>query len=509
GYGLDAKAFIVNPDQATLQAMTLQMPNARPTPFGNVNVETRATARSADSTYIVTDDPDAHVGHQTVDRRTAEAVARMQDEYIRGREMVVVEGFIGLEGAFRAPARLIIERSNANIAGMQDFLYYHDGVFREPRLTIIYTPNLPAPGYPSNRLILVDLEAGVTRILNSDYFGESKKSGLRMWNDIVYRGGGLPLHAGCKVIPVGDRERVMLIIGLSGTGKTTTTFTRQNNSLPVQDDFVALMPDGTVRVTENGCFAKTFGLSPETEPMIYRGVTMPNAYLENVSQPAPDVIDFHDRSYTENGRAVFPLSNIQYYDPTRLGPAEFFLILNRNDNIVPAVARLSGAQAAAYFMLGETQGTSAGGAAEMGKALRVPGTNPFFPLPHALQGNRFLEILRQHPMQVFLLNTGWVAGGADDPRAKKVEIRHSSAIVKAIAEETITWEEDPDFGYQVAAHVPGFPEEDADLLQPLRRYRAQGREGEYRELVARLKADRRAALERFPGLDPTILQAVG
>ncbi|HEY8490147.1 MAG TPA: phosphoenolpyruvate carboxykinase (ATP), partial [Dehalococcoidia bacterium] len=260
---------------------------------------------------------------------------------------------------------------------------------------------------------------------------------------------------------------------------------------------------------ENGCFAKTFGLSPETEPMIYRGVTMPNAYLENVSQPAPDVIDFHDRSYTENGRAVFPLSNIEYYDPARLGPAEFFLILNRNDNIVPAVARLTGPQAAAYFMLGETQGTSAGGAAEMGKALRVPGTNPFFPLPHALQGNRFLEILRRHPMQVFLLNTGWVGGGADDPRAKKVEIRHSSAIVKAIAEETITWEEDPDFGYQVAAHVPGFPEEDADLLQPLRRYRAQGREGEYRDLVARLKADRRAALERFPGLDPAILQATG
>ena len=31
-------------------------------------------------------------------------------------------------------------------------------------------------------------------------------------------------------------------------------------------------------------------------------------------------------------------------------------------------------------MLGETQGTSAGGAEEAGKFLRVPGTNPFFPM---------------------------------------------------------------------------------------------------------------------------------
>ena len=61
---------------------------------------------------------------------------------------------------------------------------------------------------------------------------------------------------------------------------------------------------------------------------------------------------------------------------------DFLLILNRNDNIVPGVARLDREQAALYFMLGETTGTSAGGKDEDGKFLRVPGTNPFFPLRH-------------------------------------------------------------------------------------------------------------------------------
>src|SRR5207302_50612 len=81
-----------------------------------------------------------------------------------------------------------------------------------------------------------------TRVLNSDYFGESKKGGLRMWNALTYERGGLSLHAGCKVIPTNRGEQAMLIVGLSGTGKTTTTFTRQNNSQPVQDDVVALYP---------------------------------------------------------------------------------------------------------------------------------------------------------------------------------------------------------------------------------------------------------------------------
>ncbi len=111
------------------------------------------------------------------------------------------------------------------------------------------------------------------------------------------------------------------------------------------------------------------------------------------------------------------------------------------------MAKLEGPQAAAFFMLGETTGTSAGGADEEGKFLRVPGTNPFFPITHDLQGNRFLELLALHPIDVYLMNTGRVGGGEGDERSKKVLIPHSSAIVKGIAEGTIEWETDPDFGY--------------------------------------------------------------
>ena len=157
----------------------------------------------------------------------------------------MIDGYIGNDPEMRTAARLTIEKANANIAGMQQKLYFERTDGADPEVHVIYTPNLAAPGYPDDRLIAVDLEHGVTRVLNSDYFGESKKGGLRMWNDIVYRKGGLALHAGLKVIPTDDGEKVIMIIGLSGTGKTTTTFTTQNGSEPVQDDFVGLMPGGT------------------------------------------------------------------------------------------------------------------------------------------------------------------------------------------------------------------------------------------------------------------------
>jgi phosphoenolpyruvate carboxykinase (ATP) len=503
---MQAKHVFDNPTPDELRGFTEEMPNARITEFGNINVQTRVTSRSAGSTFVVSDDPSVTSG-KTITREEFDRVAKMQEEYIGDREMIVVDGYIGNVDEFRTRARLTIERANANIAGMQQKLYYprSDG---EPEVQVIYTPNLAAPGYPDDRIIAVDLENGVTRVLNSDYFGESKKGGLRMWNTIVYGRGGLALHAGCKSVPTEGREKVFLIIGLSGTGKTTTTFTTQNDSLPVQDDFVALMPDGRVYATENGCFAKTFSLDPEFEPNIFNAVVKPNAYLENVYQDDRGKVNFFETSYTKNGRAVFELADLgRVKDARELAKVDFLLILNWNENIVPAVARLNRTQAAAYFMLGETTGTSAGGKAEEGKFLRVPGTNPFFPLRHEQQGNRFLELLDAHPMDVYVMNTGRVGGKPDDERSKKVTIPNSSAVVKAIAEGTISWTDDPDFGYEIAEAVPGL--DDSELLQPRQLYERQGRNDEYRELVERFKAERVEFLEGFPGLEKEIVKAVG
>jgi phosphoenolpyruvate carboxykinase (ATP) len=502
---MNARKVHDNPSPDELRAFTELMPTCRVTEFDNVNVQTRVTSRSAGSTYIVTDDPSITDG-KSMTRQEYGRICKLQDDYILEQDMVMVDGYIGNVPDFQTPARLSIEKANANIAGMQQKLYY-DRDPGGPEVEVIYTPNLFPAGYPDDRCIAVDLENGVTRVLGSDYFGESKKGGLRMWNTIIYDRGGLALHAGCKSVPANGEEKVFLIIGLSGTGKTTTTFTTQNNSLPVQDDFVALMPGGKVYATEDGCFAKTFSLDPEFEPNIYNAVIKPTSYLENVYQDDRGQVNFFEESYTKNGRAVFALEDLaRSKDARDLSRVDYLLILNWNENIIPAVARLSQTQAAAYFMLGETTGTSAGGKAEEGKFLRVPGTNPFFPLRHGLQGNRFLELLDTHPIEVYLMNTGRIGGRPDDDRSMKVKIPHSSAVVKSIAEQSIKWTDDADFGYEVAEEVPGIDE--LDLLHPRRLYERQARMDEYYALVDRFKRERTETLTKYTDLSEEIIRAV-
>ena len=507
-YEVHAASVEWNPSTERLRELAEKMPNSQITEFGNLVVKARVDARSTRSTFVVADSTNAT--KQTIPRDEYRRIAADQDAYLRTVDVVVVDGYIGSHPEFRTRARLIMESANANVAGMQKQLYYpvdegYDPATWVPDTTVIYTPNLPAPGYPDDRVIAVDLNDNITRVLNSDYFGESKKGGLRMWNNIVYNRGGLALHAGCKVIPVQDRPTAVLIVGLSGTGKTTTTFTTQRSSKPAQDDFIALMPGGKVYTTENGCFAKTFGLDPRYEPLIYHATTQPDAYLENVSVDAAGKVDFFDTSYTKNGRTTWPFSYVDPWPGNDVPPAEFLLILNKNENIVPGVARLDRAQAAAYFMLGETTGTSAGGKDEEGKFLRVPGTNPFFPRDMADMGNRMLELLDSHELNVYVLNTGRV-GGKDEEQSKKVTIPYSSAIVEAIVSGTIEWVTDPDFGYEVAASLPGV--DDTEILQPRRLYERQGRLEEYNAMVTQLKSERREYLASFPGLDDSILKSI-
>jgi phosphoenolpyruvate carboxykinase (ATP) len=436
-----------------------------------------------------------------------------------------------------------------------------------PRFRVVYTPDFH-PDVPGGQRILVDLDNYVTYVMGPDYFGESKKGALRMLCHAVHAEGGLVLHAGAKEIVFGDERMTVAILGLSGTGKTTTTFSKQGDHVrPVQDDMVTLWPGGELSVTENGCFAKTFGLSEATEPVLWRASTMSNAWLENAYQNADGEVDFFkvdlepsevadlrevligtgadatnvDRyiagevshaevvdehgvpldgwdfvQWTGNGRSIVPLSSVDdAADLDDLPPVHSMGVLNRDEGdgaITPGILRFaSPQQAAGYFMLGETTKTSAAGK-ERGKT-RSPFTQPFFPGHHAQQAARFAELLTTTDgLDCWLMNTGYVGGQHGSEHALKVKIRHSSAMLEAMFSGAIHWVRDPDFGYEVvdldhpgnAALVEAVG---ADILRPDHYYARTGRSDIYRAEVAQRHADRRAFLERF-SVDEAIITAV-
>ena len=101
------KSVLWNPNQPDLRQMTEEMPNTRTTRFDNTNTQTRVDSRSKLSTYIATDTPERH-DSQTITTQEYQRVSRLQEEYMRDAQMIVIDGFIGNDPEFRVPARLVM-----------------------------------------------------------------------------------------------------------------------------------------------------------------------------------------------------------------------------------------------------------------------------------------------------------------------------------------------------------------------------------------------------------------
>jgi phosphoenolpyruvate carboxykinase (ATP) len=474
------------------------------TVYGSPVYSTRVKSRSAKNTYVV-EDVEVGVMQQPIDPKRAQDVVRQVQDRIAEMDLLQVDRRMGDSSEATLQCRLFVPTDYARIAFMWHNMLFPSDSSHEPDFVSVYVPDWP------ERLIFCDMNEGYTYILGSDYPGEAKKSMLRQAMYWMKRRGGLGLHAGSKILRVFGQDGKLsdvgfLLFGLSGTGKTTLTLHDHGLQDPEkaiikQDDVVLLTRDGRAFGTEDGFYIKTEGLEP-SQTVLWGAATHPTASYENIKVDDRGNVDFLDTSITSNGRGVVLRRFIKGTgEGIDLPKANKIVFITRRNDIVPACARLTPEQAAAYFMLGESIETSAGDPTKAGQAKREVGTNPFIVGPESEEGNRLLEILRENPdMEAYILNTGSI-GARDGSPGEKISIHVSTEIMKQIAKESISWERDPDWGYEVPTHVPGLSLEKYDT-------EAYYSDSEYRALVQKLRGERRSWLAQFPGLDPAIPDAI-
>jgi phosphoenolpyruvate carboxykinase (ATP) len=427
-------------------------------------------------------------------------------EYLRKKEVICLDRQLGNNPDFDLNCRLYITKEYARVPYMwYNMLFNPDPTKQEPDLISIMVPEWP------ERVIFVHPDAGITFILGTDYFGEVKKSFLRMALYMWKKRGGIGFHAGSKVLRVrtatGNLEDIgFIMFGLSGTGKTTLTIhdhglKGEETVIIRQDDMVMMAENGYCFGTENGFYIKTEGLEP-SQKVLYDAAISPNAVLENVKVNDDGSVDFNNTELTTNGRAVIKRCEVANTDNSvDLDKANRIVFITRRDDIIPTVAKLNAEQAAAYFMLGESIETSAGDPTHAGESKREVGTNPFLIGKESQEGNRLLRILRQNPdIECYLLNTGSVGKGGKTA-GEKISIKTSTALMKNIAKGTIKWTNDPDWHYQVPLEMP---EIDIARYNPVNYFDKT----EYQNRVSKLRAERISWLNKYKGLKDEIIEAI-
>ena len=450
---------------------------AQETELGALNVMTGIyTGRSPKDKYIVMDENSKNTvwwntpeypndNHEMSEAVWAE-VKKLALTQLSGKKLYVVDGFCGTNHDTRMKVRFIMEVAwQAHFVTNMFIRPQNQAEFDQEPDFVVYcaakakVENFKELGLRSETCVAFNVSSKEQVILNTWYGGEMKKGMFSMMNYFLPLKGIAAMH--CSANTDMNGENTAIFFGLSGTGKTTLS-TDPKRKLIGDDEHG--WDDHGVFNFEGGCYAKVIKLDKDSEPDIYNAIHR-DALLENVTVDENGVIDFDDKSVTENTRVSYPIYHIKnIVRPQSSGPAAKQVIFLSADafGVLPPVSILTPEQTKYYFLSGFT-------AKLAGTERGITEPTPTF---SACFGQAFLELhptkyaeelvkrMEQSGAKAYLVNTGWNGTG------KRISIRDTRGIIDAILNHSIDeapTKQIPFFNFTVPTKLEGV---DPGILDP-------------------------------------------
>ncbi len=417
------------------------------------------TGRSANDKFIVKDTLTTDLVNwgkinKPISQEAYERLRTQVINHLSNRELYVQDTIAGADPKNSVAVRVVTETAfhslfarnmlsviNTNSARLSYGEEIIDNYF--PEYTVYHAPNFTAdpklePELNSGTFIIVNYSSKEVIIGGTAYAGEIKKSVFCILNFIYPQRNIMPMHCSANTNAQGE---VSIFFGLSGTGKTTLSADPER--LLIGDDEHGWSDEGVFNF-ENGCYAKSIGLTAKTEPEIYNASRHFGTTVENVAMNDNRELDYFDKSITENGRISYPLifiPNAQLDRFVRKNPKNIIMLTCDAFGVLPAVAKLSPEEASEQFLLGYTA--------------RIPGTEigvvepqavfspcfgaPFMPLAPKIYGDLLRDRISHAKVSCWLVNTGWAGGSYGKGKRMSIEITRS--IIHAINSGSLAKEE--------------------------------------------------------------------
>ena len=447
------------------------------TELGAINVMTGIyTGRSPKDKYIVMDENSKNTVWWTSEEYkndnhplSEENWKNLKDlavKQLSGKRLFVVDGFCGTHKDTRMKIRFIMEVAwQAHFVTNMFIRPQNQAEFDQEPDFVVYcaakakVDNYKEMGLNSETAVAFNVTSKEQVILNTWYGGEMKKGMFSMMNYFLPLKGIASMH--CSANTDMNGENTAIFFGLSGTGKTTLS--TDPKRLLIGDDEHGWDDEGVFNF-EGGCYAKVIKLDKESEPDIYNAIRR-DALLENVTVDENGVIDFNDKSVTENTRVAYPIYHInKIVRPYSQGPAAKQVIFLSADafGVLPPVSILTPEQTKYYFLSGFT-------AKLAGTERGITEPTPTF---SACFGQAFLELhptkyaeelvkkMEKSGAKAYLVNTGWNGTG------KRISIRDTRGIIDAILDGSIDkapTKQIPYFDFCVPTELNGV---DTKILDP-------------------------------------------
>jgi len=439
-------------------------------------------------------------------------------------KIYVTERVLGADPKYALPTRTITDRALTALFTLNMFRPMPDdigkSIFKDEQFNILVLPydkldsnryegrlrKMP-DGTTSSMAVAMDYDRRIGIVYGSAYGGSVKKLMFTVMNYLLPAKGILPLH--CSANEGGDGNTALLL-GLSGTGKTTLS--ADPNRALLGDDEHGWSDDGVANF-ENGCYAKLINIKREKEPEIYDAImhearyTDHGAIVENAMFYPDRTFDFDDDRLTPNSRGSYPLTFLENIKESSVGghPSTILFLTADANGVLPPICKLTPEQAMLWFLMGYTSklaGTETGIVDPVSTFSRFFG-EPFMPRNPDVYAKMLGERMKRHGAQVYLVNTGW--SGGPYGVGSRMDINLTRRLVDAALNgelEGVKYREDKLFHVMVPETCPGVPDK---ILNPIETW--EDREA-YMERAKKLAEDFSRHFDRAygnKGISPEIV----
>lgn len=474
--GFQPRIALRNLVPADLIERALENKEGKLSDTGALIVDTRPyTGRTPANRFIV-DSKDVHDEIAWGDVNQPMSTEQFDDiwnralEYMQERDLFVFDGIAGADRNHSKTVRVICELASQCLFAHQLLVRpntYELENFGHGDYTLLalpnYTDSRKIDGQKDSATVAIDFSNRRIIVAGTRYSGEIKKSVFSAMSYEMTQENVLPMHCSASV----DKSdgSVAVFFGLSGTGKTTLS-SDPTRSI-VGDDEHGWSDEGIFNF-EGGCYAKCIDLTEESEPEIYRAIKF-GAIAENVIiDDMTHEPDYSNGQITDNTRVAYPIDFI----PDALvsgmagSPSVIFFLTADAYGVLPPISRLSAKAAMYHFISGFTSKVAG---TELGIDEPVPTFSsmfgePFMPRPASIYAHMLEKKLNAGDTEVYLVNTGWIGGSANDG-ASRIPLVYTRAMIDAACKGKLA---DPPtshndlFALDAILEVPGVPKEILD-----------------------------------------------
>ncbi|BAU56208.1 phosphoenolpyruvate carboxykinase (ATP) [Mucilaginibacter gotjawali] len=389
-------------------------------------------------------------------------------DYLSQRDIFVRDCCACANEKYHIDIRVITETAYQNL--FSHHLFIRPEVINAllpPEWTIIAAPgfiaNPEVDGTRQHNFSIINFSRKIVLIGGTGYTGEIKKAIFSVLNFILpLQKKVLAMHCAANTGAKGDTA---IFFGLSGTGKTTLSADPERSL--IGDDEHG-WSDYTIFNFEGGCYAKCADLTAEKEPQIFKAIQF-GALLENINFiKGTRMVNFSNIDKTENTRVAYPLNYINNAVTPSIGasPKNIFFLTADAFGVLPPISKLTPEQAMYHFISGYTAkvaGTETG-ITEPKVTFSACFGEAFLPLNPVTYANLLGQKIKDHHVNVWLVNTGW--SGGPYGTGKRIKLKYTRAMITAALNGELCnaqYTEHPIFNLRMPISCPNVPDQ---LLDP-------------------------------------------